>query len=233
MDLQTKPNVTNRALNTYEGIYVGCMAVFVAFVVLTNAIGSKIFGIPGDIYLPVSILWYPLTFLVTDIVSEMYGPKRARFLVVMGFAMSVVFLVFSNIGMMLPAAPFYELDEEYQRIFGPVWRLLFGSMAAYLLAQFVDVNMFHFFKRITKGKHLWLRNNGSTMISQLVDTVTVSMIFLYKNEEVFSGSFLDLTKIMAATYICKIIIAALDTPLCYLGVALVERVTGIRGKDVT
>ena len=108
---------------------------------------------------------------------------------------------------------------------GPVWRLLFASMAAYLLAQMIDVQLFHFWKRLTNGRHLWLRNNGSTMISQLVDSFTVNMIFLYKNPDVFTGTFAELLTIIFAVYLVKLAIAALDTPLCYVGVAWVRRMT--------
>ena len=204
------------------------MAVFVTLVVLTNTVGVKLFTAAGMI-LPVSIIWYPLTFLVTDIVSEIYGARRARFLVIMGFCMSVLLLAFSLIGIGLPVASVYPLQQDYENIFGPIWRLLFASMAAYLLAQLVDVQLFHFLKRLTHGRHLWLRNNGSTMISQLVDSLTVNLIFLYRNPTVFTGTLGDLLGIILGVYLVKVAIAALDTPLCYLGVWAVRRATGIDG----
>jgi uncharacterized integral membrane protein (TIGR00697 family) len=224
----TKPT----QINLYEGLYVGFMAVFVTFVLLTNTVGVKLFEFWGRI-LPVSIIWFPLTFLITDIVSEMYGAKRARYLVIMGFCMSVLLLLFSLIGIKLPVAEVYPLQNDYKNIFGPIWRLLFGSMAAYLLAQIIDVNLFHFWKRLTRGKHLWLRNNASTMISQFVDTFTVNTIFLYKNPTVFTGDFFDLMHIILGVYVLKVLIAALDTPLCYLGVWMVEKATGLKGTEIS
>lgn len=216
----------------YELLFAGLMAVFVTLVVLTNTVGVKLFTVGGMI-LPVSIIWYPLTFLVTDIVSEIYGARRARFLVIMGFSMSVLLLAFSMIGIALPVASVYPLQGDYENIFGPVWRLLFASMAAYLLAQLVDVQLFHFLKRLTHGRHLWLRNNGSTMISQLVDSLTVNLIFLYRNPTVFTGTLGDLMGIILGVYLVKVAIAALDTPLCYLGVWAVRRATGIDGPSGT
>jgi uncharacterized integral membrane protein (TIGR00697 family) len=201
------------------------MALFVTLVLLTNTVGVKLFTLVG-VTLPVSILWYPLTFLITDIVSEIYGARRARWLVITGFAMSVVLLVSSLIGIALPAAGSYALDADYRNIFGPVWRLLFASMAAYLLAQMIDVQLFHFWKRRTAGRHLWLRNNGSTMVSQFVDSVVVNAIFLYGNPTVFTGAIGDLMGIILSVYVVKVFIAALDTPLCYLGVWAVKRFTG-------
>ena len=219
------------ATQRYEQLFAFFMALFVTFVLLTNTVGVKLFTLAG-VTLPVSILWYPLTFLVTDIVSEVYGSRRARYLVIMGFCMSVLLLGFSLIGVVMPAASVYALGEDYRNIFGPIWRLLFGSMAAYLLAQMIDVQLFHFWKRLTRGKHLWLRNNGSTMLSQLVDSVVVNMIFLYKNPAVFSGTFGDLLGIIFGVYVAKLLIAAADTPLCYLGVRLVERATGVDARSV-
>lgn len=219
-------------MNRYEQLYAGFVAVFVTFVVLTNTVGVKLFTAFGTV-LPVSIIWFPLTFLITDIVSEMYGARRARFLVIMGFCMSLLLLAFSLIGIRLPVAEFYPLQEDYTNIFGPIWRLLFGSMAAYLLAQLIDVRLFHFWKKLTKGKHLWLRNNASTMISQFIDTFTVNTIFLYKNPAVFTGDFGDLMNIILAVYVLKVVIAAFDTPLCYLGVWFVERATGVKGEDIS
>ena len=217
--------------NRYELVFAGFMAVFVTFVVLTNTVGVKLFTMFG-LTLPVSILWYPLTFLVTDVVSEIYGARRARLMVVLGFSMSVVLLAASLVGIALPTSAVYPLGDDYGNIFSPVGRLLFGSMAAYLLAQLIDVKLFHFWKRVTHGRHLWLRNNASTMLSQLVDSVTVNVIFLYKNPTVFTGTNADLIGIILSVYVVKILIAAADTPLCYLGVHLAERYTGVRGIDV-
>ena len=215
----------------YEQLFWLFTSLFVTFVLLTNTVGVKLFTVAG-LTLPVSILWYPLTFLLTDIVSEVYGKRRARFMVVMGFAMSVLLLVCALTGIRLPSSSVYALDKEYRNIFGPIWRLLFGSMAAYLLAQMIDVQLFHFWKRLTKGRHLWLRNNGSTIVSQFVDSFTVNMIFLYKNPTVFSGTFGDLMGIVFAVYLVKVTIALLDTPLCYLGVHWASRHTGVDAASV-
>lgn len=212
-----------RAFDKREMIYAGLMGVFVTFVVLTNTIGVKLFTV-GNLVLPVSVVWFPLTFLLTDITSEVYGEKRAAFMVIFGFAMSVVLLLFVLVGIALPTSDIYALGAEYKRVFAPTWRLLFASMAAYLLAQTADVRLFHFFKRLTGGKHLWLRNNASTMIAQLIDTVTVNLIFLWGNDAVFSGDLSDIFGIIGGVYLFKVAIALADTPFCYAGVWLVNRV---------
>jgi hypothetical protein len=129
--------------NRRETVFAILMAVFVTSVLLTNTVGVKLFTAFG-MTLPVSIVWYPLTFLITDVVSEVYGARRARLLVVMGFGMNLLLLAFSLVGIALPVSSVYPLQPDYENVFGPLWRLLFASMAAYQLAQMVDVQLFHF-----------------------------------------------------------------------------------------
>ena len=198
------------------------MSAFVVIVVLTNTVGVKLFSL-GGIVLPVSILWFPVTFLITDVVSEVYGPRRAQQLVYAGFSASLALLASVMVGIRVPSASAYQLGEAYSAVFAPTWRLLFASMCAYLLAQSVDVRIFHWVKRRTGGKRLWLRNNVSTMTSQLVDTTTVVFIFLYKNEAVFSGGVGDLVSLVFTVYVVKAAIAAADTPFCYWGVCLLRK----------
>ena len=114
--------------------------------------------------------------------------------------------------------------EGYQHGFESVFSLqgilLFGSMLAYMVAQLLDVRLYHFWRKVTKGKHLWLRNNGSTMISQLADTAIVNSILFYVG---FGMDFTTGLKIMVTIYFYKMMIAAIDTPLIYLGVHYMKR----------
>jgi len=106
-------------ISRYEGVFAGLLVLFTTFVVLTNTVGVKLFELDLGFYsavLPVSILWYPLTFLITDIISEVYGKNRATFFVITGFAMSVVLLLFSLAGLALPPADFYNAEPSYQQI---------------------------------------------------------------------------------------------------------------------
>ena len=190
-------------------------------------------GIFGEaITLTTGLITYPITFLLTDIVCEVFGRKRANLMVITGFVMSVLSLVLIHIALVLPGSPAwpsgnpdYKTITEMQRAFESVFTLpgilIFGSMTAYLFAQLLDVRLFHYWKRVTNGRHLWLRNNASTIVSQLVDTIIVNSIFL--------GFGLGLSweivgKIIVASYLFKILIALIDTPFCYLGVALVRRI---------
>lgn len=223
-------------------VFAVLMAAFVVVLVLTNIIGVKLFlafpetlpkGIFGEaITLTTELITYPITFLLTDIVCEVFGRKRANLMVVTGFVMSLVSLVLIHIALVLPGAPAWpsgnpdygtvgEMQKAFESVFTLPGILIFGSMTAYLAAQLLDVRLFHFWKRLTQGKHLWLRNNASTIVSQLVDTIIVNSIFLG------FGLGLDwviVGQIIVASYLFKILIALIDTPFCYLGVALVRRI---------
>jgi uncharacterized integral membrane protein (TIGR00697 family) len=212
-----------------RGLVFGTLtALFVCLVVLTNTVGTKLFPL-GPLTLPVSIFCFPLTFLVTDVVSEIFGERQARYFVVLGFSMTLVLLALVLIGLSLPPATGYQLEAAYQSVFSPTWRLFFASMLAYLLAQMVDVRVYHFVKKRTGGRWLWLRNNASTMTSQLVDSFTVAFVFLYDNEAVFTGTVGDLIVVVLSAYVAKMIIALLDTPLIYLAVWWIDRYLG--GSD--
>ena len=147
--------------------------------------------------------------------------------------MSFVMLIFIQIAMYLPAHPYwvapnnpfgFETVNEYQNAFNSVFsvngKLLFGSMLAYMVAQLLDVRLYHMWRRITKGKYLWIRNNGSTSISQLVDTFIVNSILFYWG---FGWEFWQGISVMLTIYIYKLILAALDTPLIYLSVAMIKK----------
>jgi queuosine precursor transporter len=226
----------------YERIYLCLAATFVVLLVLTNIIGIKLFQAPfnPEFALTTGIITYPLTFLCTDIVSEIYGKKRADFMVFLGFLMSLLMLAIVTIATnVTPHAywvpmesPYFDSVEGYQHAFESVFALnqvlIAGSMLAYLSAQLIDNYLYHFWKRLTKGRHLWLRNNGSTMISQLVDTAVVNSILFYIG---FGMDFWVGVKIMATIYVYKMIIAALDTPLIYLGVYTVKELLRRNGES--
>ena len=210
--------------------------------ILTNIIGSKLFyalpnflpsGFFGEkITLTTGIITYPITFLVTDIVSEVYGRKRANFMVILGFFASISSLIFILIARVLPGSDVWvdgnsyfssinEMNLAFESVFSAPTILIFASMTAYLIAQFIDIRLFHFFKKITKEKYLWFRNNGSTAISQLIDTIIVNFIFLNFG----LGLSIDIiVKVIISAYIFKILFAIIDTPFVYLGVNYLKKI---------
>lgn len=186
------------------------------------------FQIPGtDMTVPmplaVGVLPYPITFLCTDFLSELYGRHRASQVVWVGLALNLWVMLILWIGGALPG--FEPPEAPTEGVFFEVRRLAFGavtaSMIAYLAAQFIDVRLFHFWKQLTNGRHMWLRNNGSTLISQLVDTTAVILIthFLAKALPLNSDESLwpQLLTFIAAGYTFKLAVAVLDTVPFYIG----------------
>lgn len=188
--------------------------------------------------LAVGVLPYPVTFLCTDLISEFYGRRRANAVVFVGFLLNLWVAFILWLGGVLP--PVAELDpisqmpskDSYDWAFWKIRALTFGSVAAsmiaYLAAQFCDVYLFDFWKRMTRGRHLWLRNNGSTVISQLIDTVAVILITHFYAHALPPSPegrtiALHLTLFIVTGYVFKLLTALADTPIIYLAVRLLSR----------
>ena len=170
-------------MNFKEQFYIFLSAIFIASLVTCNLIANKFVTVDLGFkvfIVSAGILPYPLTFLVTDLISELYGQKKANLVVFSGFVASMFVLLFLWLGGQFNAIPSSIVNDDiYNSVFQNAWRIIAASMIAYLFAQFIDVRIFHFWKRLTNGKHLWLRNNGSTIASQLVDTTLVIICLLY------------------------------------------------------
>ncbi|NQY06205.1 MAG: queuosine precursor transporter, partial [Flavobacteriaceae bacterium] len=148
-------------------IYMYLGALFITSLVVCNLIFRKFFGwYPVDVSIfgsklfeiSVGLLPYPITFLITDTVSEIYGKKKANQLVKAGLFASVFSLLIVLVGMNTEATSWSPIDNDnYTHVFGSSAIAVFASMLAYLFAQFIDVHIYHFWKKLTKGKHLWLR----------------------------------------------------------------------------
>ena len=203
-------------MNFKSRLYLILAGIFIASLVSSNLIFQKFFTwTPFGLYtfeISVGILPYPITFLVTDLLSELYGKKKANQVVIAGLVSSVFVMGIILLANALPQKDGSPVDSEtFNRVFGLYGPAVFASMVAYLTAQFIDIRMFHFWKRLTKGKHLWLRNNASTIISQLVDTASV--LFLLCLVGVFSWhEFFPLFKM---GFIFKVLVALFDTPVIY------------------
>lgn len=158
---------------------------------------------------------YASIFLSTDIICEHLGAKKARQAVWLGFFASLFFIVMSQFIILYAPSAFPEsiaMQQNLVSIFTLAPRIVFASMCAYLISQHLDIVIFNWLKKITKEKHLWLRNNGSTIISQLVDTVFFTFVGLWgtiANAE-------NVWTIILFTYIIKVIVAIIDTPFIYL-----------------
>lgn len=207
-----------------QRLYLILGILFITSLVVSNLIFKKFFYYyPFDVSLfgvklfeiSVGILPYPITFLITDLISEIYGKKKANEVVVGGifasfFAMGIIYIANAA-----PATDWSPVsDELFSTVFGSTAIAVLASMLAYLFAQFVDIQIYHFWKRLTKGKYLWLRNNCSTFLSQFIDTATV-LLLLCSFGEIDWGLFGGL---LLAGFLFKVLIAALDTPFLYLSV---------------
>ena len=202
------------------------------------AAGSWRWGAFGEISfaLAVGVLPYPLTFLCTDLISEFYGRRRANFLVWVGLLLNVWVVAVLYVGGVLPVVP--EMNpatglpdsDDPQYAFYAMRALSFGavggSMLAYLVAQFVDVQLFHYWKRLTNGRALWLRNNASTVVSQLVDTAAVILVTHFYAAALpinpDRGLWPQLLLLIATGYAFKLIVALIDTPAIYAAVAVLR-----------
>ena len=197
-----------------EQFYLVLAGIFIASLVTCNLIANKFvtvdFGFKVFI-VSAGILPYPLTFLVTDLISELYGQKKANLIVFSGFVASLFVLLFLWIGGQFNSIPSSIVDDvTYNSVFRNAWRLIAASMVAYLFAQFIDVRIFHFWKKLTNGKHLWIRNNGSTIVSQLVDTILVICILFFgvwESDQILSA--------IIDGWLFKMLMAFLDTPIIY------------------
>ena len=154
---------------------------------------------------------YASIFFATDILSEMYGKKEAKKGVLLGFVTLIVATLWMQIALFFKPSPHDTMDPALKKIFSIMPRITIASIIAYLLSQFHDVWAFHFWKRKTKGKFLWLRNNASTMVSQAIDTVVFTTIAFLGT--VNTSTFLS---IMLTTYFLKWLVALFDTPFLYL-----------------
>lgn len=218
---------------SYERIFIILSGFFIASLVLTNLIAGRFFTISIPTFninwhLSSGVIAYPVTFLVTDIISEIYGEKRAKLLVFTGFIISAFTVVIILISLNLPIWESSPVSEtSYTNVFGLAPGIVFGSMIAYLSAQFIDVKLFEFWRKLTKGKHLWLRNNGSTILSQFVDSILVVVIALIIYPTITGVStpitWKEAYIIILGQYVFKVILALLDTSFIYLSVYLINR----------
>ena len=223
-----------------ERTFLVLAGIFLSAMTLLNVVGITRFIQLGPLALAVGVLPYPLTFLCTDLISELYGRGRANFLVSVGLGINFLILGVLTLGRLRRSTPGNDAtlasaqlaapvtlpngtvaESEvglFQLIYATTSGAVFASMLAYIAAQYCDVQLYHFWKRVTKGKHLWLRNNFSTLLSQLVDSIMVVTV-------TFGAAFLAgdiavaaLMTLVGSNYAFKALCALADTLPLYLAV---------------
>lgn len=217
-----------------ERVFLVLAGTFLCAMTLLNVIGITRFIQLGPMALAVGVLPYPITFLCTDLICELYGKSRANFLVTVGLGLNLFILAVLFLGDAIPAVPVASMPPWqvlqlaapvalpngdivqdsvglYQLIYATSSGAVFASMLAYIAAQYCDVKLFHFFKRITKGKHLWIRNNFSTLLSQMVDSIMVITVTFgaafYRGEMAFQALLI----LIGSNYLFKASVALIDT----------------------
>ena len=228
----TRHSIKDRLLA--QRIYLILAALFIASLVVSNLIFQKFFH--WDFFglytfeISVGILPYPITFLITDLISEVYGKKKANQVVTAGIFASFFSLLIVYVADIVPATTWSPIDDPlFSKVFGATAIAVLASMMAYLLAQYIDIHIFHFWKRITAGKHLWLRNNFSTFLSQFVDTFTVLLLLCSFGKidwSLFGG-------LLLGGFLFKVLIALMDTPFLYAAVFVLRKRFGLAmGEEI-
>ena len=218
-------------------IYLYLSGLFITSLVVSNLIFQKFFywrpfeiSVFGNqlFELSVGILPYPITFLITDLISEIYGKKKANQVVIAGIFASFFSMGILWVANIVPALENSPIDDAtFQDVFALSPVAVLASMMAYLSAQSVDIRLYHFWKKLTQGRMLWLRNNFSTFSSQFIDTVSViSLLSLFGVLEwdLFWG-------LVLSGFLFKILVAALDTPLLYFFVFLFRKKFDLKPTD--
>ncbi len=204
-----------------EFLYIILAGFFITNAIVAELIGSKLIYV-GESVMSLGILPWPVVFVTTDLINEYFGKKGVKkitFLTTIFIAYTFILIYF---GIKIPAAtPISTVsDLQFNAVFGQSMWIIVGSIVAFLFSQLIDSVLFHFFKSRTKGKWLWLRSTGSTVISQLFDSFIVLGIAFWLtgilSTEVYIRSALT-------GYSVKLVIAIALTPLIYLGHFLIDR----------
>jgi uncharacterized integral membrane protein (TIGR00697 family) len=211
-------------LSRPQKLFVVCAAIFLTALVIAEATASKFFtamhlpftfSILGQsfdrVIMTAGVIAFPITFIVTDVVNEYFGKSGIRFVTYIGIGMIIFEFILLQIALAVPVDPISPVPQEaFSAVFGSTTRIIIGSLIAYVVGQLTDISLFHWIRKLTKGKHLWLRATGSTFGSQFLDTFVVLIV-------AFAG-VLSIEAIIAITlfnYAYKFIIAVLITPLIY------------------
>lgn len=196
-------------------------AAFSVIVVISNVVSAKLFFFPliDNFAIPAGLITYPLTFLLSDLMTELYGQSQAKKMIYTALTLSILGFAIIEMALLLPAAP-SEAQEIFEAVLGLNGWIVLASLVAFLIAQSLDVYLYAAIKKWTGERFLWIRNNGSTLASQVVDTVTVNWIYLFFG---LGMGHEAIAQIALFSYFYKALLSIALTPLFYLLVALGRR----------
>lgn len=209
-------------MSSRDKLYFMIAVLFVMIVILSNIMGGKLVASPFGGFVPSSLFLYPLTFFISDLLAEIYGGEKARYVVYLGFGSACLMHLLALLLIAIPLHP--QGARNYQTSLETLFTFnglsLASSLLAYLVSQLIDVKTYLWFKSKTDGKLIWLRTNVSTILSQTIDSFLINFILFYG----FLGwSFADAMKIFSAAIILKAASSILLTPIFYLAVNLSRR----------
>jgi uncharacterized integral membrane protein (TIGR00697 family) len=202
-------------------VYYVLNSIFCVVVIVSNIISPKMVKLPyfQDFSIPAGLITYPLTFFISDLVTEIYGARMAKEMVYHAFGMSIVAYLIIKIALILPSSS-TENQLYFEKILGLNGVILIASLTAYIFSQIIDIQLYALIRKWTGENYLWLRNNGATLIAQLVDTTIVNMIYLKM------GAGMEMSQvfpIMIFSYVYKCVFSMAFTPLFYFFVFVFKR----------
>jgi uncharacterized integral membrane protein (TIGR00697 family) len=207
--------------------FLALVAAFVTCLIVGDLIGGRLYAfeiLGQDFAVSAGMIPFPVTFLLTDLINEFYGQRFARVVTWIGLGMAALTLGLVLVAGALPSAAFTAItDACYSDVFTDSVRIFGASLAAYVVAQLVDIAVFHRLKRLTSNRLLWLRATGSTAASQLVDTIAIQSLAWVGTPQ---ASLIP--KLILTSYLVKLVIAVGLTPLVYAGHSLVGRILGLK-----
>ena len=218
-----------------QKLFVVCSALFVTALVVAEATASKffvafqlpftltLFGTAFDeVVMTAGVIAFPVTFIITDLLNEYYGKSGIRFVTYIGMGMIIFEFGLLQVAMGVPTADISPVPTEaFNTVFGATGRIIVGSLTAYVLGQLADITLFHWLRRLTHGRHLWLRATGSTFGSQFIDTFVVLTVAFFGRL-----SFQEILAITLFNYSYKFIIAVVITPVIYGAHWVMDRYLG-------
>ncbi|MEA1958905.1 MAG: queuosine precursor transporter [Chloroflexota bacterium] len=207
----------------YSQRFLIIAAIFIACLITANIIAVKIIKI-GGIFLPAAIIVFPISYIFGDILTEVYGYRMARKVIWLGFFCNLVVVLFIWLGGLLPAAPFWENQQSYQTILGFVPRIVAASFAAYLVGEFANSFVLAKMKIKTRGRWLWMRTIGSTIVGQGLDSVVFIVI-------AFAGTASFAPMLIVYHWLVKTGYEAIATPFTYAIVNYLKKKEGIDTYD--
>lgn len=217
-------------------VYLLLTAFFITNAILAELIGGKLIFIPLDIPFigkpaaSIGVIPWPIVLIATDIMNEYFGKEGVKRITWMTTGMIAYCFVILFIAVAIPAASFSPVnDDTFKTVFGQSLWIIFGSIIAFALSQFIDVTVFWYLRSMTGAKRLWLRTTGSTVVSQMVDSLVIIGIAFWLPGKVSSGEFLN---VALTNYSYKLLIAVGLTPVIYVVHGLIDRYLGSEAETL-